>query len=78
MRGLATYVAKHIDFSHNHPDPEQRVVSDDIVAILTPIVKSFFTERGFLNTSEAMQVCAGLVARQSGPLSSTCATCESQ
>lgn len=60
MRGLACYVAKHIDFSHHHPEEKQRQKSDDIVALLTPIIKSFFTDRGFLNTSDAMQVCGGI------------------
>ena len=60
MRGLAVYVSKHIDFSHNHPDEKQRAVSDDIVALLTPVVKSFFTEVGFLNTSDAMQSTGGI------------------
>ena len=60
MRGLACYAAKHIDFSHHHSDQKQRKKSDDIVELLTPIIKSFFTDRGFLNTSDAMQVCGGI------------------
>jgi hypothetical protein len=68
MRGLACYAAKHIDFSHHHPDEKQRKKSDNIVALLTPIIKSFFTDRGFLNTSEAMQVCGGIGYTQEWPI----------
>jgi len=60
MRGLGCFVAKHIDLSHHHPDPAQREYSGDLVALLTPVVKSFFTDIGFLNTSDAMQVCGGI------------------
>ncbi|MEC7988281.1 MAG: acyl-CoA dehydrogenase [Myxococcota bacterium] len=60
MRGIGCFVAKHIDLSHGHPDPKQREYSDDLVAILTPVVKSFFTDVGFQNTSDAMQVCGGI------------------
>ena len=68
MRGLACYAAKHIDFSHHHPDEAQRQKSDDIVALLTPIIKSFFTDRGFLNTSDSMQVCGGIGFTQEFPI----------
>jgi len=68
MRGLACYAAKHIDLSHYHPDEKQRQKSDDIVALLTPIIKSFFTDRGFLNTSDAMQICGGIGYTQEWPI----------
>jgi alkylation response protein AidB-like acyl-CoA dehydrogenase len=59
MRGLATYIAMNIDISHHHADDAEKQKADDLVALLTPIVKSFCSERGFANTSEAMQVCGG-------------------
>ncbi len=59
MRGLATLVGINIDLAHNHPDDKTRERADDLVALLTPIVKSFCSERGFMNISEAMQVCGG-------------------
>jgi hypothetical protein len=60
MRGVGSFISKHIDLSHHHPDEKQREISDDMVALLTPVVKSFFTEIGFLNTSDAMQLCGGI------------------
>ena len=68
IRGLAIYIATHYDVSHNHPDPEVRKSSDDIVALLTPIIKSYGSERGFANISEAMQVMGGAGYTQDWPV----------
>jgi alkylation response protein AidB-like acyl-CoA dehydrogenase len=59
MRALCLYVAKQIDLSKNHADEAIRQESDDLVTLLTPIIKSYCTERGFQNVSDAMQVCGG-------------------
>ena len=59
MRALAYWVGMELDHSRHNPDDQAREDSDDLVALLTPVVKSFLTERGFFNTSEAMQVCGG-------------------
>jgi alkylation response protein AidB-like acyl-CoA dehydrogenase len=59
MRALSTWIAIHLDLGTNHPDPQERRNADDMVALFTPIVKSYCTERGFWNISEAMQVCGG-------------------
>lgn len=59
MRGLDVYVTLLLDIAHNHPDEPERQRADDLVALLTPIIKSYCSERGFENVSEAMQVCGG-------------------
>ena len=59
MRGVGMWISHHIDLAHNHPDETTRQESDDLVAILTPVAKAYFTERGFQNVSDAMQVCGG-------------------
>lgn len=59
MRALAMYVSIEHDVSIHAEDEAARQKADDLVALLTPIVKSFFSERGFSNISEAMQVCGG-------------------
>jgi alkylation response protein AidB-like acyl-CoA dehydrogenase len=59
MRGLSTFVAVNIDVAQHHADAAVRQDAEDLVALLTPVVKSYFTERGFANVSEAMQVCGG-------------------
>ena len=59
MRALYTWVAIQLDLGSNHPDPQVREDANNMVALFTPIVKSYGTERGFWNVSEAMQVCGG-------------------
>ena len=58
MRGLATWLSIQIDLAR-HGEGEARQEAEDLVALLTPIVKSYFTEQGFENISESMQVCGG-------------------
>ncbi len=59
LRGLATWLAVEYDVAHNHPDEDVRQEASDLVALLTPVIKSYGSERGFQNTSEAMQVTGG-------------------
>ena len=59
LRGLACWIASQIDVSHHHADEAVRKKAGDMVALLTPVIKSYGSERGFLNTSEAMQVMGG-------------------
>jgi len=58
-RAFCSYVALQIDRELNHPDEEVRKECADEVALLTPIVKSFLTDNGWIATSEAMQVYGG-------------------
>ena len=59
MRALATWVAILLDISHAHPDDQTAREADDLVALLTPIIKAYCSERGFENVSEALQVTGG-------------------
>lgn len=59
MRALATWVATLIDVGHRAPTEEERQRANDLVGLMTPVVKSFCTERGFENISESMQVLGG-------------------
>jgi butyryl-CoA dehydrogenase len=58
-RAFSSYVALQIDKELNHPDEEVRKDAADQVALLTPIIKSFLTDNGWIATSEAMQVYGG-------------------
>jgi alkylation response protein AidB-like acyl-CoA dehydrogenase len=58
-RALTSYVALQIDRELNHPDEEVRRCAAGEVALLTPIVKAFITDNGWIATSEAMQVYGG-------------------
>ena len=58
-RMLSLYTALMIDKELHHDDPEVRKEADDIVALLTPIVKAFLTDNGWIATSHCMQVFGG-------------------
>jgi len=59
MRALCIYTAMKIDVAEDHPDEKVRQSADDFAALMTPIIKSYCTERGFLNCSESLQVLGG-------------------
>ncbi|MBD8529679.1 MULTISPECIES: acyl-CoA dehydrogenase C-terminal domain-containing protein [unclassified Massilia] len=58
-RAVCSYVALQIDRELNHPDEDVRKEAAGEVALLTPIVKAFITDNGWIATSEAMQVYGG-------------------
>jgi alkylation response protein AidB-like acyl-CoA dehydrogenase len=58
-RALATWTAINIDLAHRHPDPQQREAADDYVALITPIVKAFFSDYGYETTTLCQQVYGG-------------------
>jgi butyryl-CoA dehydrogenase len=58
-RAFTSYVALLIDRELNHPDEAVRKEAADEVSLLTPIVKAFITDNGWIATSEAMQVYGG-------------------
>ncbi len=59
LRGLVAWIAINYDVMHHAEDGEAKDKASDLVALLTPIIKSFGSERGFANISEAMQVMGG-------------------
>ncbi len=58
MRGLASWMAINIDLAH-YADGQVKEEAEDLVALLTPVIKGYCTEQGFESISEAMQVCGG-------------------
>jgi len=58
-RAFTAYIALQIDRELNHPDEEVRKEAADEVALLTPIVKAFLTDNGWIATSECLQVFGG-------------------
>ena len=58
-RAFASFIALLIDRELSHPDEAVRKEAGDLVALLTPIVKAFMTDNGWIATSEAMQVHGG-------------------
>ena len=58
-RALATWIGIQIDLAEKHPDPQVRKECEDLVALVTPVVKGFLTDAGFESTVMAMQVLGG-------------------
>jgi len=59
MRSLAYWVGIRIDVEHHHPDAAEREAAEDIVALMTPVIKAFLTDKGFDNTNIALQTLGG-------------------
>jgi len=58
-RALSYWVGKNLDISLHHQDEDERQKADDLVALLTPIVKAYQTDMGFEVSSLAMQIHGG-------------------
>ncbi len=68
MRMLSYYVAMHIDLGHHSTDDAEKEMANDRVALLTPVVKGYFTERGCANIDDAMQLLGGAGYCQDWPI----------
>ena len=58
-RALLVWTALHGDLSHKSEDEKTREFGDDMMSLLTPVLKGHLTDRGFLNAVEAQQVYGG-------------------
>ena len=58
-RAMALHCALLLDQAQHHADEQVRKDSEEMVALLTPIVKAFLTDNGFTATNACMQVFGG-------------------
>jgi alkylation response protein AidB-like acyl-CoA dehydrogenase len=58
-RALVIWTALNGDITHKSDDAKARQASDDMMGLLTPVVKGVLTDTGFLNTVMAQQVFGG-------------------
>ncbi|HWM47773.1 MAG TPA: acyl-CoA dehydrogenase C-terminal domain-containing protein [Xanthobacteraceae bacterium] len=58
-RALVMWVALHNDLSERSEDPKTRQASDDLLGLLTPVVKGVLTDMGFAGTVQAQQIFGG-------------------
>ena len=58
-RALLAYTSLKLDVLLATDDADERQDADDLVALLTPIVKAFVTDNGFKATTECQQVFGG-------------------
>jgi alkylation response protein AidB-like acyl-CoA dehydrogenase len=59
MRALAYWVGTLIDVEERHPDAARREEATDLVALMTPVIKAFFTDVGFEIANLALQCFGG-------------------
>ncbi len=58
-RAFAVWVGMHVDLEHHHPDAEQRQQAANFVALVTPIVKAYFTDVGLDVCNMGLQILGG-------------------
>jgi len=58
-RALAIFCSVLLDKVHYHQDEQVRKDSDEMLSLLTPIVKAFSTDNGHISTNACMQVFGG-------------------
>ncbi|HBB55042.1 MAG TPA: acyl-CoA dehydrogenase [Hyphomonadaceae bacterium] len=58
-RAFAFWTALYADLLHRSPDEAVRQKADDYLALMTPVVKAFLTDRGLKAVSDSLQVFGG-------------------
>ncbi|HEX5391056.1 MAG TPA: acyl-CoA dehydrogenase C-terminal domain-containing protein, partial [Burkholderiaceae bacterium] len=58
-RALAVFCSILLEKVHHHPDEKVRKDSDDMLSLLTPIVKAFLTDNGYQSATLCQQVFGG-------------------
>ena len=58
-RALCFWLSQQTEVSLNHPDDKVRQEAADFVSLMTPVVKSLFTDLGMEITNDAMQIHGG-------------------
>jgi acyl-CoA dehydrogenase len=58
-RALCFWLSQQTEVSLNHSDEKTKQEASDLVSLMTPVVKSMFTDIGMEITSEAMQIHGG-------------------
>jgi alkylation response protein AidB-like acyl-CoA dehydrogenase len=58
-RMLACFAGQQLDIAHTHPDAGERKAANDLLALLTPIVKAFLTDAALEVTNLGVQIFGG-------------------
>jgi alkylation response protein AidB-like acyl-CoA dehydrogenase len=58
-RALVLWGALQVDLMRRSPDEQERLAAEDLLAILTPVIKGYLTDKGFEATVLAQQVFGG-------------------
>ena len=58
-RALVLWGALQVDLMRRSPDEAERQLADDLLGLITPVIKGFLTDKGFKAAVEAQQVFGG-------------------
>ena len=58
-RALILWGALQVDISRKAQTEEERLAADDLISVLTPVIKGYLTDRGFETAVNAQQVFGG-------------------
>ena len=58
-RALALWTGLKLDMAEKHPDDRARRDAEDLVALITPVIKAYLTDAGFESANMAMQCYGG-------------------
>ncbi len=58
-RAMSLWVGMALDVSEKHPDAQTREEAEDLVALMTPIIKAYQTDMGFEIANHAIQIHGG-------------------
>ena len=58
-RALALWAALQVDLTRRSPDEAERQQADDLLGLITPVIKGYLTDKGFAAAVHAQQVLGG-------------------
>src|SRR5438067_12433992 len=58
-RALVLWGALQVDLARRSPDEAERVAADDLLGLITPVIKGYLTDKGFQAAVHAQQVLGG-------------------
>jgi len=58
-RALCLWAALQADLAHKAETPAEREAADDLLSLLTPVIKAYLTDEGYAHATNAQQVFGG-------------------
>ena len=59
LRALCLWGAVQVDLAHHAPTEEERQAADDLISLLTPVIKGYGTDKGYEIATNMQQVYGG-------------------
>jgi hypothetical protein len=59
MRALCTWGALQVDLTHKAASEEERQAADDLISLLTPVIKGYGTDMGYKTATDMQQIWGG-------------------